>query len=72
MTKYYEVRDNKLSVESREVGWTLVDPRMITFVSSNNDPEYQSVIHFINADPLHVREHIDFISNFLKNRRNNE
>ena len=72
MSKYMEIKDNKLSVESQEVGWTFVDPRYIVFVSTNNDPEYQSVIHFAEGDPLHVKEHIDFISHFLKNRRNNE
>lgn len=72
MTKYMEISNSRLSVESKESGWTFINPSHITFLSTTNDPEYKTIIHFIDQDPLHVKEHIDFIGHYLKNRRNNE
>lgn len=65
----YSIDDVRLFVETKEVGWTSINPSVILFLSQNNDNEYQTRLTLQGGTIYNVKEHIDFITYFIKNRK---
>lgn len=65
----YSIDDVRLFVETKEVGWTSINPSVILFISKTSDNEYQTQLVLQGGATYNVKEHIDFVTHFIKNRK---